>query len=94
MTDASAVEDSAEKSRFELAVENQIAFAAYSRRGDVLLMTHTEVPDALQGRGVASALIGGALIIVRERGERIVPLCQFVAAYMERHPDQADLVAD
>ena len=56
------------------------------------MFTHTEVFDAYEGKGVGSALARGALDDVRARGGRLVALCPFIAAYLERHPEYADLV--
>jgi hypothetical protein len=55
-------------------------------------MMHTEVPKQLEGRGVGSQLVRGALDIIRKRGLRVVPRCPFVKSYIERHPDYTDLV--
>jgi len=56
-------------------------------------MTHAEVPSALRGAGVGSALVAGALQLVRARGDKVVPLCPFVARYMQQHPQTGDLLA-
>jgi len=79
--------------RYELAVNGERAIAAYEKRGDTIVFTHTEVPSELEGKGIGSRLIQGALEDVREKGETIVAECSFVAAYLERHPDQKDLMA-
>ena len=69
------------------------SIATYYRRvGDRVVFTHTEVDDAYGGRGIGSALARGALDAVRAHGERVVPLCPFIAAYIDRHPDVADLI--
>ncbi len=88
----SDVIDNRAESRFELEVDGHVGFAAYEIDGDVITFTHTIVPDALQGRGVASRLIGGALKAARERKLRVVPQCSFVAAYIDKHPETQDLV--
>jgi predicted GNAT family acetyltransferase len=56
-------------------------------------MVHTEIEPAFEGEGFGSALVSGALDDVRARGKRVRPLCPFVAAYVKRHPEYADLVA-
>jgi uncharacterized protein len=82
--------------RFTVRVDGvPVGFAAYQRRGDggsQVVFTHTEVDDAYEGQGVGSALAARALAMVRERGDRVVPRCPFIAAYIERHPEWADLV--
>ncbi|HEX7874056.1 MAG TPA: GNAT family N-acetyltransferase [Sphingobium sp.] len=81
------------ESRYELALEDGLAFATYDRREGALVFTHTIVPPEMEGKGVGSRLIQGALADVRRQGLRIVPLCSFVAAYVERHPEDQDLLA-
>ncbi len=78
--------------RYELAVDDEVAIAAYEKRGDTVVFTHTVVPPALEGHGVGSRLIQGALDDVRRNGGHVVAECSFVAAYIERHPDQQDLM--
>ena len=79
--------------RYELRVDGEIAIAAYRQEDDVVVFTHTEVPQPLEGKGIGSRLIAAALEDVRRRGLKILPQCEFVAAYIERHPDTRDLVA-
>ncbi|MCZ7438473.1 GNAT family N-acetyltransferase [Micromonospora sp. WMMC241] len=89
------VEENPAKHRFEILVDDALAgFSAYLPRGEVLVFTHTEVDDRYQGQGVGAALVRGMLDQIRERGGRVVPRCPFVAAFIERHPDYADLVVD
>jgi predicted GNAT family acetyltransferase len=88
------VRDDSASQRYELDVEGELAFIDYLRDGHKVVMTHAEVPSALRGGGVGSALVKGALALVRERGEKVVPLCPFVAQYMRRHPESRDLLAD
>jgi len=83
-----------ERQRYELRVEGGIAVAYYEPKGDSLVFTHTVVPERLQGQGLASILIKAALADVRKRGLKIVAQCPFVAGYIERHPEERDLLAD
>lgn len=87
------VEDNAAEQRFELTVDGAVAFAAYERAGDALVFTHTIVPEAMRGDGVGSRLIAGALGHARAQGLKVVPECPFVAAYLEKHPDAAEVAA-
>lgn len=89
----SEVTDSKDRSRYELLLDGHTAFAAYRIDGDVVIFTHTIVPPELQGQGVASHLIKAALDDVRAQGRKLVPQCEFVAAYIDKHPEEADLVA-
>ena len=92
-TDASAVTDNTALSRFELVENGQIAFADYHRHGDRLTIPHVETPPALRGAGVAGRLMAGVVQHVRAQGLKIVPLCPYAAAWIQRHPEEADLLA-
>jgi uncharacterized protein len=89
----SAVRDNPALSRFELDVSGATAVANYKLAGGVITFTHTEVPPQARGHGAASQLIAGALAAVRARGLKIVAQCSFVRAYLEKHPEFADLLA-
>ena len=71
-----------------------LGFSKYRVEGDTVVFTHTEVDDAQEGQGVGSRLVRGALDDVRAGGRRIRPLCPFVRAYVDRHPEYTDLVED
>lgn len=73
--------------RFEAQVEGELAFAAYMRRGDKVVFTHTEVPPELRDKGVGTALIQGALEQLRDTSLTVVPQCPFVAAFIDEHPE-------
>jgi predicted GNAT family acetyltransferase len=79
--------------RYELATEGGTAVAEYERRGDVVAITHTGVPRALEGRGIGSRLVKETLADIRAQGLKVLPLCSFVAAYIENHPEERDLLA-
>ena len=79
--------------RYELHAEGGIAVAHYEMRGEAIALVHTIVPERLQGRGLASILIKGALDDIRARGLKVLPDCPFVARYIERHPEERDLRA-
>ena len=93
MSDTSAVSHDPARGRFELRTDAGTAVLAYDRRGDVLEMMHTEVPRAAEGQGYGATLAEAALDFARRDGARVIPSCPFVAAFIERHPDYADLVA-
>jgi len=90
MTDT--VLNNTDKNRYELSVDGHLAATYYRIADSVITFVHTEVPDALAGRGVGSKLVKGALDQVRAAGLKVVPQCPFVRAYIERHPDYADLL--
>lgn len=85
------VRDNPSLSRFELPVGNSMAFANYRRMGDRVIITHTETPPALRGRGIASELVKGALGLIRADGNKVVAGCSFVVDYLDQHPEHADI---
>jgi predicted GNAT family acetyltransferase len=87
-----AVRDNKALNRFELDVGESIAFANYRHAGDRIIITHTETPPALRGRGIASELVKGALGLIRADGHKVVAGCSFVVDYLEQHPEHADIV--
>lgn len=92
--DSDAIRDNAERHRFEVVEDGHLARANYVINGDVITFTHTIVPPALEGRGIASRLIRHGLSEARDRGLRVVPQCPFVAAYIRKHPEWADLLVE
>ncbi|WP_375415402.1 GNAT family N-acetyltransferase [uncultured Bradyrhizobium sp.] len=85
------VRDNPALSRFELDVEGGIAFANYRRAPGTVIITHTETPRALRGRGIASELVQGALHLIRADGNKVVAGCGFVVDYLRQHPEFSDL---
>jgi predicted GNAT family acetyltransferase len=101
MTDTGAARDDAavtvvdapDQRRFEVRVGDEVAgFAQYVRRAGRLIFVHTEVSDEWSGRGLATTLATGALDAARAEGASVVPLCPFIASFIEDHPDYQDLV--
>ena len=86
------VRDNAARQRFELEVDGATALAHYSLKPGVITFTHTEVPPALGGRGIGSQLARGALDAARGRGLKVVAECPFIAGYIAKHPEYADLL--
>ncbi|MET4069469.1 putative GNAT family acetyltransferase [Bradyrhizobium sp. S3.2.6] len=78
--------------RYELEVEGHLATEHYKIDGNVITFEHTDVPKELGGKGVGSRLVQGALDQVRTAGLKLIPECPFVKAWIEKHPDYADLV--
>jgi len=87
------VRDNRNSHRFELEIDGHLAKALYTRSDGRITFTHTEVPDALAGRGVGSRLAKGALDLARAEGLKVVALCPFIAGYIGKHPEYADLLA-
>jgi predicted GNAT family acetyltransferase len=85
--------DNEAEGRYELEVDGHVAMAEYDLEGDTIVFAHTEVPKELEGRGIAGRLVTYALDDVRKRGLKVVANCPFVARYIERHSEYADLLA-
>lgn len=81
-----------ENQRFAIATAHGLAVCSYRRDAGVLVLHHTEVPPALEGRGIAAALVAAALAWARSEGLRVRPVCSYVAGYMRRHPETQDLL--
>lgn len=87
------VRHNADANRFEVFSDGELAGRAeYVDRSGRWVFTHTEIDDAHEGKGLASALAKGALDEVRRRHARVVPLCPFLRGWIERHDEYADLV--
>jgi uncharacterized protein len=83
-----------EASRYELRDgERMIGELAYRRQGGRIALIHAEVDEALEGRGLGSRLAQTALDDARREGLEVVPLCPFVARFIDRHPEYQDVVA-
>jgi uncharacterized protein len=92
--DEAAVVDVAQARRYELLLDGRrIGLLAYRRRDNRVAFTHTEISPACEGRGFGSRLAAAALDDARRQGLVVVPLCPFIAAYIDRHSEYADLVA-
>lgn len=89
----SGVRNNRSLGRYELEVDGHLAVVLYRRADGAITFTHTEVPKALAGRGIGSRLARGALELARADGHRVVAQCPFVAGYLAKHPEFADLMA-
>jgi predicted GNAT family acetyltransferase len=81
------------RNRFEVEIDGGLALAVYRLANNVMTFTHTEVPANLRGRGLGSQMMRAVLENVRAQGLKVVPMCPFVADYIDRHPQFADLLA-
>ena len=86
------VRDHKARSRFELDVDGGTAFANYRLTPRAVVITHTETPRSLRGRGIASELVKGALQLIRADGRKVVAGCSFVADYLRKHPEHTDMM--
>jgi hypothetical protein len=93
LSNAVHVEHLPDQHCFQAEVDGEVGRAEYRMRGKTMAMTHTVVPPAIEGRGVAARLVEAAFKHAKAHGLKIDPQCAYVAAYMQRHPDTQDLRA-
>lgn len=86
------IRDEPRQSRFVMEVEGGEAFATYRRIDDSIVVSHTEVPHSLRGRGIGSQLAEALFDHARQHDLRIVPACSFVADWARRHPEYRDVL--
>ena len=91
--DATVVDNPAEL-RYELRLGGDVVGQIrYVVEPGLVVLVHTEVAESIEGMGLGSVLVRGALDDLRARGLGVVPVCPFVSAYIRRHPEYADVVA-
>jgi predicted GNAT family acetyltransferase len=78
--------------RFEAVVDGVSCVLEYGLHDGVMTITHTGVPAQVGGRGIAGALVSAAFDTARREGWRVVPACSYAAAWIQRHPEYADVV--
>jgi len=81
------------RNRYAYDTEAGEALAFYRLNDGVMTFTHTEVPLALRGRGIGSAMMRAVLTDVRAQGLKVIAACPFVANYIARHREFSDLLA-
>ncbi len=87
------VADAPENSRFEITVDGKLAgFAQYRLSEQRMVFMHTEVDDEYQGQGIAGQLARAALDAARQRSLYVTPKCDYIAGYIRKHPEYAELV--
>ena len=92
-TEAPKVRDNPDRHRFELDLgDGSMAIAEYTLPAGKIMFTHTEVLEGHEGKGNGTMLIRFALDAARERGLKVIPICPFFAAYMQKHPEVQDLL--
>jgi uncharacterized protein len=80
-----------DRNRFEIQIDDITAHLDYIDCGSTLVITHTFVPQALRGRGLAGILTQSALEFARKERKKIDPQCGYVASFLAEHPEYADL---
>lgn len=87
------LKDNQELNRFEMDVDAQTAILEYKRDHETIALLHTEVPESLEGMGVAAALVEKVLTKLENEGFKIIPYCPYVQSFLKRHPDWNRIVA-
>lgn len=89
------VRDNRDRNRYEVYDDDAFAgYAEYERTDDCLTLTHTVVDDAFEGRGLAAQLARAALGEARQSGRAVLPRCEYMASYIDRHREWLDLVPE
>lgn len=87
------ISDNPAESRYEAFVESTLAgLTDYHLQPGLITLLHTEIDPVFEGQGVGSRFAAAVLDDVRGRGLRVLPMCPFVRAFIQRHPEYADLV--
>lgn len=86
------VSHDAARKRFEVIVDDQVCELNYRDDGRTMTITHTGVPPAVGGRGIAGALVQAAFDWARGAKRRVVPACSYAAQWARKHPEYSDLV--
>ena len=92
MADTVSVVMNEQTRQFEAKLGNETAFAEYRLVDHGIILPHTVVPEAFEGKGVGSALAKAALSYAREQGLKVIPTCPFMAGYIRKHPEWHDIV--
>lgn len=90
--EAFTVENNAARNRFEVTIGDAVAFADYKVLASGILFSHTEVPPALGGRGIAKTLVRAGLKYARDNGLKVMPVCPFFAKYIAEHAEEHDIL--
>jgi predicted GNAT family acetyltransferase len=85
--------DSAENNRYELAVDDTVSLATYRDQAGVRFILHVETPPEARGKGHAARLLDAIVEDARARGLKLRAVCSYAAAYFQRHPNTADVMA-
>lgn len=89
------ITNNAAQHRYEAQLGGELAgFCEYNLLTGAIMFTHTEVLTAFEGKGVGSALARHVLDDARAQGLHVIPVCQFIAGYIRKHPDYAELVRE
>ena len=81
-----------ENQRFVVMADGHTCLLDYRLADEVMSITHTRVPEAVGGRGIAGTLTSAALAVARENGWKVNPVCSYAQTWFKRHPQEADVL--
>jgi len=79
--------------RFELDIDGLRSILTYRRYPDRIIFDHTEVPQPIEGKGLAAKLARFALDFARENHLRVIPLCPYISDFLRKHTEYQDLLS-
>jgi predicted GNAT family acetyltransferase len=92
MYDQSPLVNNKAKHSFEMIIDGQRAFIDYRQTGDTYVLIHTEVPETLRGKGIATGLVEKTFKYLEENNRKMQPYCAYIQAYLKTHPDWKRLI--
>ena len=87
------VSENKDKKRFEVAVNDKTAFIDHIKTKDKIYLTHTEVPTSLEGNGMGTTMVEQVLQEIEKQRLDLIPLCPFVAGFIQKNPSYKNLLA-
>ena len=78
--------------QYEIHLDGLVPKIEYIKAGEKIFLSHTEVPKGLEGRGIGSTIVRLVLEDIKKKGLTLIPLCPFVAGYIQKHPEWKSLV--
>lgn len=73
--------------QYEFTVDGLLSFINYEIKDNLIYLTHTEVPEELEGKGIAADMVEKVFLDIEKRGLKLVPYCSYVGIYLKRHPE-------
>jgi predicted GNAT family acetyltransferase len=71
-------------SRFETTIGGDLARVEYRMSSNRMIITHTEVPEILRGKGIAKQLIAFVMKYALKNGIEIDAECEFAKWFLSR----------
>ncbi|MBC7745872.1 MAG: N-acetyltransferase [Flavobacterium sp.] len=86
--------DNKDEHSYELWVEKKRSFINYNLQNNQSVLLHTEVPEELQDRGIAAALVEKTFQYLESKNMKVVPICSYIRTYLKQNPKWNHLVAN